>query len=83
MSALETAVWFVSRVIILTIIVYVFLSYFLDRYHPIRMRMAAILEPVLSRIRAILPDTGALDLSPLILILIVELITRALIELLT
>ncbi|MGD8605301.1 MAG: YggT family protein [Anaerolineales bacterium] len=83
MSALATAVWFISRIIIFSIIVYVFLSYFLDRYHPIRMRMDAIFEPVLSRIRAILPDTGALDLSPLILILILELITRALIQLLT
>lgn len=83
MSVLETAVWFVSRIIIFSVIVYVFLSYFLDRYHPIRMRMASILEPVLSRIRTILPDTGAFDLSPLILILIIELVTRALIELLT
>ena len=83
MSALETIVWFVSRIIIFSVIVYVFLSYFLDRYHPFRMRMAAFFEPVLSRIRAILPDTGALDLSPLILIIIIELITRALIELLT
>jgi YggT family protein len=82
-SALESAVWFVSRIIIFSVIVYVFLSYFLDRYHPIRIRMAALVEPVLSRIRAILPDTGAFDLSPLILILIIELITRALIQLLT
>jgi YggT family protein len=81
--ALETGVWLVSRIIIFAVIVYVFLSYFLDRYHPIRLRMSAIIEPVLSRIRAILPDTGALDLSPLILIIIIELITRALIELLT
>jgi uncharacterized protein YggT (Ycf19 family) len=44
--------------------------------------MGAILEPMLERIRPILPNTGAFDLSPLILILIIELISRALVGLL-
>lgn len=82
MSALETAVWIVSRIIIFSVIIYVFLSYFLDRYHPVRQAMGMIYDPILERIRPILPDTGALDLSPLVLIIVVELIARALIGLL-
>ena len=77
MSALAQVVWIVSRIFIFSVIIYVFLSYFLDRYHPVRMKMGAIMEPILERIRPILPDTGAFDLSPLILILIVELVARA------
>lgn len=82
MSALAEVVWVVSRICIFAVIIYVFLSYFLDRYHPVRMKMGAILEPILERIRPILPDTGAFDLSPLILILIIELVARALVGLL-
>jgi YggT family protein len=82
-SALELVVWGVSRIFIFSVVIYVFLSYFLDQYHPIRQAMGTILEPILNRIRPILPDTGALDLSPLVLIIVVELITRALIGLLT
>ena len=82
MSALAEVVWVVSRISIFAVIIYVFLSYFLDRFHPVRMRMGSILEPILERIRPILPDTGAFDLSPLILILIIELVARALVGLL-
>lgn len=82
MSALAEVVWVVSRVSIFAVVVYVFISYFLDRFHPVRLKMGAILEPMLERIRPILPDTGAFDLSPMILILIIELIARALVGLL-
>lgn len=82
MSALAEVVWVVSRILIFTVIVYVFLSYFLDRYHPVRLKLGAFMEPMLERIRPILPDTGAFDLSPLILILIIELVARALVGLL-
>ena len=83
MSALAEVVWVVSRISIFTVVVYVFVSYFLDRFHPVRLKMEVILEPMLGRIRPILPNTGAFDFSPVILILIIELIARALVGLLS
>lgn len=83
MEVLASVIWVVSRILILAVIVHVFLGYFLDRYHPIRQALGSFIEPVLDRIRPILPDTGAFDFSPLILILIIELIARALSGLLT
>ena len=82
MSVLAEVVWVVSRISIFAVVVYVFISYFLDRFHPVRLKMGSILEPMLERIRPILPDTGAFDFSPVILILIIELIARALVGLL-
>ncbi len=42
-----------------------------DPYNPIVRFLIQVTEPVLSRIRRILPPLGGIDLSPMILILVV------------
>lgn len=42
-----------------------------DPYNPIVNFLSRATEPVLSRVRRILPNLGGLDLSPLIVILII------------
>lgn len=65
-----------SDLITLLIIVHVILSYFMSPFHPVRRFVDNLVEPMLSPIRRVLPQTGMLDFSPLILLLIVWLITR-------
>ncbi len=64
----------IVRVLVLLIITYVILGYFMDYYHPIRQTLASVIEPLLSPIRNRLPAMGGLDLSPLILIIIVQVL---------
>ena len=65
-----------SYILVLVVIISVFLSYFMDPYHPVRRGVNSIVEPMLAPIRRVVPPVGMLDFSPLILIVLIQLITR-------
>jgi YggT family protein len=69
---------FVAQALIILIIVSVILSYVMDRYHPVRRWVDSIVEPLLMPIRRVLPALGGLDFSPLVLILLIQLIANLL-----
>lgn len=71
---LITIINVLSQVLVLLVIVSVILSYFMDPYHPIRQGVDRIVEPMLSPIRRIVPLVGMLDFSPLVLIIIIQLV---------
>ncbi|MEK7785749.1 MAG: YggT family protein [Chloroflexota bacterium] len=50
----------------------------IDRYNPIVNFIYQVTEPVLAPIRNILPSTGMIDFSPMVAILLVEVVTRVL-----
>jgi len=56
------------------VIINVILSYFMSPYHPIKMTLDRIVEPMLAPIRRIMPQTGMIDFSPLVLIILLQLI---------
>ena len=64
------------------IITQVIMSYFMSPYHPLRRAIDNLVEPLLGPIRRILPQTGMLDFSPLVLIILVQIIARVLVGLL-
>jgi YggT family protein len=70
------------QILVLLVIVSVILSYFMAPYHPIRSGVDRILEPMLMPIRRVVPLIGMFDISPLILILLIQLIGNLLIRLL-
>jgi YggT family protein len=76
---------YISLAINLLLIAYIVLSYFMDPYHPIRMTVNRIVDPILNPIRRLLPQTGMVDFSPLVAIIAVWIIefvlTRLLISL--
>ena len=76
---------FVTLALTLLLLAYVILSYFMDPYHPIRMTINRFVDPILNPIRRLLPQTGMLDFSPLVAIILLQLIefilTRLLISL--
>lgn len=58
------------------------LSFFLSPYHPVREALERIVAPFLNPIRNIMPNTGGLDFSPLVLILALDFISRIFISIL-
>lgn len=76
---------YISLAFSLLLIAYVVLSYFMDPYHPIRSTVNSLVEPILNPIRRIMPQTGMMDFSPLVAIILVQIIefilTRLLISL--
>lgn len=56
------------------VIIKVILSYFMSPYHPIRETLDGIVEPLLEPIRRILPQTGMIDFSPLVLIILLQVL---------
>lgn len=79
---LVTLISGIQQILVLLIIVSVILSYFMDPYHPIRRGVDRIVEPMLMPIRRVVPLIGMLDISPLILILLIQLVGNLLIRLL-
>jgi YggT family protein len=69
-----------ADLIVLLVIVEVALSYFLSPYHPVRHALERIVEPLLVPIRRVVPLVGMFDLSPLVLIILVEVISYALVN---
>jgi YggT family protein len=71
-----------AQLLVLLVIVSVILSYFMDPYHPIRRSIDSVIEPMLAPIRRVVPLIGVLDLSPLILIILIQVVANLLIRLL-
>ena len=83
MLILIQAIDWLSRLLILLIVVDVVLSYFMDPYHPVRAALDRFIEPLLSPIRRVLPLLGPFDISPIVLIILVQLISAILIIILS
>jgi YggT family protein len=79
---LASAINIFSQVLIVLILAHVILSYFMDPYHPVRSFIDGLVQPLLMPIRRIVPLVGMLDFSPAILIILVQLISGFLVNLL-
>jgi len=56
------------------VIAKVLLSYFMSPYHPIMQTINQVVEPLLSPIRNRMPRTGMFDFSPIVLLVIIQII---------
>ncbi len=73
-----------SNILILLVFLDAILSFFMSPNHPLRSTIDRIINPMLAPIRRVVPPLGGtLDLSPLILIILIEIITYALIKVLS
>ncbi len=70
-----------GRVLSILVIAYVILGYFLPPYHSIRVYLARIVEPLLLPIRRVVPPIQMIDFSPLILIILIQVIEFILVSL--
>ena len=58
------------------------LSFFLSPYHPVREALERLVSPLLNPIRNIMPSTGGIDFSPLVLLLALDFLSRIFIAIL-
>lgn len=77
---MEFAITLLFRILSWIVIINVVLSYFVDPYHPLRRALDRIVEPMLAPIRRILPSTGMLDFSPLVLLILLQLLSTIVIN---
>jgi YggT family protein len=73
---IQPLIWIVDRLVMLLsllIIVQVLVSYFVSPYHPARMTLDRLVNPLLAPIRKVLPQAGPFDFSPLVLLLIIQI----------
>lgn len=70
----------ISQLLVLLVIASAILSFFMDPYHPIRRSIDSVVGPMLEPIRRVVPLVGALDFSPLILIILIQVVSNLLIR---
>ncbi len=80
--ALADLINLISQLLILLIFIYALISRFVSPYHPIREAIGRIVDPLLDPIRRVIPTAGGFDFSPLILMVLIEIIARILINIL-
>jgi YggT family protein len=52
----------------------------MDPYHPVRRSIDSVIEPMLAPIRRVVPLIGMFDLSPLILLILIQVVSNLLIR---
>lgn len=81
MAELARLINMLGSALILLVFISALLSFFLAPYHPIREALDRIVNPMLNPIRRVVPTLGGLDFSPLILIILIQFVTRVLVSL--
>lgn len=82
MASLISLIRMIADLFVWIVIASVLLSYFISPYHPVRQALDRIIDPFLAPIRRVVPSAGMIDFSPMILILLIELLKIILVSLL-
>ena len=72
----------ISQLLILLVFIASILSFFMSPYHPVREALDRLVNPMLAPIRRLVPTAGMMDFSPLILIILIQFIARAVVNIL-
>lgn len=70
----------IAQVYVWIVIASILLSYFMDPYHPVRQGVDNLVRPLLDPLRKVIPPVGMLDFSPLVLIILVQVVARLLVS---
>jgi YggT family protein len=79
-NALASIINLFANLLVLLVIVDSIVSFFLSPYHPVRNALDRVLQPLLTPIRRVVPLVGMFDFSPLILIILVQIVKYVLIN---
>ena len=78
--ALAQVVNIVGNVLTLLIIADALMSFFVSPLHPLRQTLGRILSPLYTPLRKVIPTMGMMDFSPLILLLIIQVLQSLIIN---
>ncbi|MEB3284994.1 MAG: YggT family protein [Candidatus Sericytochromatia bacterium] len=72
----------VENILVLLIIVRALMSFFpnIDPYHPVLRGLDGLLEPIMRPFRSLVPPMGGIDLSPILAIFTLQIVSRLLIS---
>ncbi|MBA4398384.1 MAG: YggT family protein [Chloroflexi bacterium] len=82
-SILINIIQTLSTVLLLAVLASVLLSYFLPPYNNIRVFLDRIVNPLLIPIRRVVPPLGMIDFSPVVLIILIQVVEWILISILS
>lgn len=74
MTFLIQLVTTLGSVLVFAVIAQTLLSYFMSPYHPIRSTLDRLVDPLLRPIRRFVPPLGGLDFSPLVLVILIQIV---------
>ncbi|MCW5873390.1 MAG: YggT family protein [Anaerolineales bacterium] len=77
---MEQGIALVFRILSWIVIINVILGYFLPPYHSLRQALDRIVEPMLAPIRRVVPTMGMLDFSPLVLLILLQILSVVIIN---
>ncbi len=75
-STLLIIITTLANILTILIIVDSLLSWVLSPYHPIREALGRVLQPMYAPIRRVIPPLGGLDLTPLVLLVVVQVVAQ-------
>ena len=77
----DTIIRILAQLLTFIVFIDVVLTWFMRPDHPLRSTLDSIVNPMLEPIRRILPQNVRIDISPMILIIIIEIVQVILIGL--
>jgi YggT family protein len=83
MAILYYFIVFLARILSFAVLIRAFLSWIpISRNNPIIVLIYEITEPVLGPVRRLLPNMGGLDLSPMVALILIQVLERVLLGIL-
>ena len=68
------------QILSILVIISAVLSFFMSPFHPIRQAVDRVVNPLLSPIRRVIPTLGAVDISPIVLLIIIQILDSLLLS---
>jgi YggT family protein len=69
-----------AQIYVWIVIASILMSYFMDPYHPIRQGVDNLVRPLLDPVRRLVPPVGMIDFSPLVLIILIQVVSNLLVR---
>jgi len=79
---LITMTRYISNILTFLVFVDIIIGYFLSPFHPVRRVLDSIVRPMLEPIRRLMPQTGMVDFSPLVLVVLIQVLEYLIIAIL-
>ncbi|MCJ7706868.1 MAG: YggT family protein [Anaerolineales bacterium] len=82
MDPLIAAIQLVSLGLTLVVLADMVVSFVLNPFHPVRRALDSFVNPMLAPIRRILPPLGMFDFSPMVLLILIQIIQQIVVQVL-
>lgn len=79
MDSLIAAIRLLSLLLTLAVLADILVSFILSPYHPVRRLLDSLIDPLLTPIRKVMPIVAGLDFSPMVLIILIQIVEDVLI----